>query len=60
MKNYKKEIEFLLSKINSEGFDYCFEHYSTWDEIKDKKFHLLKRHYLTAKKELKEYIMKVK
>ena len=46
----------LREKIDSEGFDYCFDGYSNWDEIKDKEFHALREAYLDAKAELESYI----
>lgn len=46
----------LREKIDSEGFDYCFDSYSNWDEIKDKEFHALREAYLDSKAELESYI----
>jgi hypothetical protein len=42
--------------MDEEGFDYCFEHYSRWDEIKDEEFHRLRLGFLQYMKELREYI----
>jgi len=38
--------------------DYTLEYVSDWKGIKDHKFHTLKKNYLTARNELKAYIMK--
>jgi hypothetical protein len=49
----KKEISY---RIENEGFHYCFEHYSNFEEIKDEKFHELRKAYLEAAKNIEEYI----
>ena len=43
-------------RMDDEGFDYCFENYSNWDEIKDEEFHRLRLGFLQSMKELREYI----
>jgi hypothetical protein len=43
-------------RMDEEGFDYCFESYSNWDEIKDEEFHRLRLEFLKSMKELREYI----
>jgi hypothetical protein len=53
------ELEYWHSvqyRMDDEGFDYCFEHYSRWDEIKDEEFHRLRLGFLQYMKELREYI----
>ena len=46
-------------RMDEEGFDYCFESYSSsWDEIKDEEFHRLRLGFLQHMKELREYINK--
>ena len=53
------ELEYWQSvqyRMDEEGFDYCFENYSNWDEIKDEEFHRLKLGFLQSMKELREYI----
>lgn len=59
MKNKEEQqeaIDSLLFKIGDEGFDYCFDGYSNWNEIEDKEFHELRAQYLAAKEELNDYI----
>jgi hypothetical protein len=60
MKNKKRlnleDIKYLKSKMRNEGFDYCFESYSNWEEIKDKRFHELRKNYLESKKLFADYI----
>jgi hypothetical protein len=43
-------------RMGEEGIDYCFEHYSHWDEIKDEEFHRLRLGFLQYMKEIREYI----
>jgi hypothetical protein len=42
--------------MDEEGFDYCFESYSRWDEIKDEEFHRLRLGFLQSMEELRNYI----
>lgn len=44
-------------RMDAEGFDYCFDGYSNWEEIEDEEFHRLRRVYLEAKRELEEYVL---
>jgi len=43
-------------RMGEEGFDYCFESYSRWDEIKDEEFHRLRKEFLRTMSELRNYI----
>ena len=43
-------------RMDAEGFHYCFEHYSSFKEIKDEKFHELREKYLEIAQELEQYI----
>lgn len=51
---WKKESwkESILQRINQEGFDYTFIHYSDWKEVKDKKFQKALKKYIKAHLEL--------
>jgi hypothetical protein len=51
-----ENYEFLYAKMRDEGFHYCFNGYSKWDEIEDKKFHKLRKKYLKSAKKLKEFV----
>lgn len=51
-----KDKENVLNKVESEGFDYCFIHYSKFPEIKDERFHVLVENYTKAARELAKYI----
>lgn len=57
MTEEEKELwSVLLYRIDEEGFDYCFNGYSSWVEIKDERFHKLRLEYLESVKSMKEYI----
>jgi hypothetical protein len=49
-----QEVQYRMSE--GESFDYCFNGYSDWKEIKDEKFHKLRQEYLKAAKELEAYV----
>jgi len=57
MSDLKNSFEDIHYRMNEEGFDYCFDKYSDWSEIKDEKFQKLKEQYLKSKKELEQYII---
>ena len=48
--------ESVQYRMDAEGFDYCFESYSNWDEIKDEEFHRLRKEFLRTMEELRNYI----
>jgi len=50
--------ESVRYRMGEEGIDYCFEHYSHWDEIKDEEFHRLRLEFLRTMEELRNYIEK--
>jgi hypothetical protein len=43
-------------RMDNEGIDYCFEHYSSFEEIKDEKFHELRLQFLKSLKEIRNYV----
>ena len=63
MKPNIKEIEDNLEnfravqyRMDNEGMDYCFEHYSSFEEIQDEEFHKLRLEFLEVTKKLKSYV----
>jgi hypothetical protein len=50
------DLTYLNAKMRDEGFDYCFRHYSSFDEIKDEKFHELRLKYIEIAEELEKYV----
>lgn len=53
-----EDAEKLNSRIDQEGFDYCFIHYSNFKEITCDEFHKLRLKYIQAHNELQEFIDK--
>jgi hypothetical protein len=43
-------------RMDNEGIDYCFEHYSSFEEIKDEEFHKLRLEFLNSMKKIREYV----
>ncbi len=63
MKPNIKEIEDNLEnfkavqyRMGDEGMDYCFEHYSSFDEIEDEEFHKLRNEFLESVKKIRSYV----
>lgn len=46
----------LEDRIENEGFEYAFIYYSDFKEIKDDRFHELRKAYVKAHNDLEEYI----
>jgi len=55
--NEKEDWERVAYRMDAEGFNYCFDGYSDWNEIKDETFHELRENYLKSMNKLREYIM---
>jgi hypothetical protein len=51
-----QEMKYVLSKIENEGFDYCFRDYSDFEDIEDSEFHKLREAYKEAADKLEEYV----
>jgi hypothetical protein len=43
-------------RMDNEGIDYCFEHYSRFEEIKDEEFHKLRLEFLESMRKIREYV----
>ena len=51
-----KDAKYVRATIENEGFSYAFNDYSDFDDIKDEKFHELRKAFLKAQEELDEYV----
>lgn len=51
-----KQAKEVLGVVENKGFEYTFINYSTFERIKDEKFHDLREKYIAAYKKLAEYI----
>jgi hypothetical protein len=43
-------------RMGEEGIDYCFESYSSWDDIEDEEFHKLRQEFLNSIKKIRSYV----
>lgn len=43
-------------RMDNEGLEYCFKHYSSFEEIEDEKFHKLRNELLEKMKEIRVYV----
>jgi hypothetical protein len=43
-------------RMDNEGIDYCFEHYSNWEEIEDEEFHKLRLEFLNSMNKIRKYV----
>lgn len=51
-----EDWERLRYRMKEEGIEYCFRHYSNWEEINDEKFHELRLKLIDTMKEIREYV----
>ena len=51
-----ENFEMVRYRMEAEGFHYCFKHYSSFKEVKDEKFHELRRKYLEVSEQLENYV----
>jgi len=57
-KEEKENWRYIQYRMDEEGFNYCFDGYGNWEEIKDDEFHKLRLNYLESAKLLRDYINK--
>jgi len=43
-------------RMGEEGIGYCFESYSSFEEIEDEEFHKLRQEFLDSMKKIREYV----
>ena len=43
-------------RMDNEGIGYCFEKYSSFEEIKDEEFHKLRLEFLESMKKIRKYV----
>ena len=61
-KNIKKLEEDLDNfrsvqyRMDNEGIDYCFENYSSFEDIEDEEFHKLRKEFLESMKNIRSYV----
>ncbi len=45
-------------RMNDEGIEYCFKHYSSFEEIEDEEFHKLRNELLKSMEKIRSYVDK--
>jgi histidinol dehydrogenase len=43
-------------RMENEGIEYCFKHYSRFDEIKDEDFHYIRERLISMMEEMEEFV----
>lgn len=51
-----EDWQMVQYRMGNEGIDYCFEHYSSFEEIKDEEFHKLRLEFLSSMFKIREYV----
>lgn len=51
-----EDWQMVQYRMGNEGIDYCFEHYSSFEEIKDEEFHKLRLEFLESMKKIRNYV----
>ena len=51
-----EDWQMVRYRMDNEGIDYCFKHYSNFEEIKDEKFHELRNKFLISIDEIENYV----
>ena len=49
-------FENVRYRMEAEGFNYCFKHYSMFRELEDEEFHELRNKYIKISEELENYV----
>jgi hypothetical protein len=52
----REDYEAVRYRMDDEGMEYCFKHYSTFEEIEDEEFHKLREEFLESSTKLREYV----
>jgi len=48
--------EMVRYRMDNEGMEYCFEHYSSFEEIEDEEFHKLRLELLEKMREMRNFV----
>jgi len=49
-------LENVQYRMHAETFHYCFDGYSSFEEVKDEEFHRLRKDYLLSAERLQNYV----
>ena len=59
MKMSEEELEdwqMVRYRMDNEGLEYCFKHYSSFEEIKDEEFHKLRKELLESMEKMRTFV----
>ena len=51
-----ESFESVKYRMKAEGVDYCFIHYSSFEDVKDEQFHKLRLAYIKASEDIQAYV----
>lgn len=51
-----RELARIVDAVDNEGFDYTFRHYSSFKDIEDSEFQILRKAYVDAGDALEKYL----
>lgn len=51
-----EDWQMVRYRMDNEGIEYCFKHYSRFEEIKDEKFHQLREELINKMDEIRQYV----
>lgn len=51
-----EDWQMVRYRMDDEGIEYCFKHYSRFEEIKDEKFHQLREELINKMDEIRQYV----
>ena len=51
-----EDWQMVQYRMDAEGIEYCFKHYSRFEEIKDEKFHQLREELINKMDEIRQYV----
>lgn len=52
----RENYESVRYRMDDEGIEYCFKHYSLFEEIEDEEFHKLREEFLESATKLRSYV----
>lgn len=51
-----EDWQMVRYRMDNEGLEYCFKHYSSFEEIKDKEFHKLRKQLLETMEKMRTFV----
>jgi hypothetical protein len=51
-----EDWQMVQYRMDNEGLEYCFKHYSSFEEIEDEEFHKLREELLESMRKIRKYV----